>query len=185
MVKIQRTQCRIIGRDGSIGHSILTEASEIKRNDIVSLVYVFLDFRPVCCGRFATFTEPHEYFSFVGSGFVNVQQRHFKQFAVAEHITVKGHAAGAPASHSFPSDLLSPSGSAGILADLPVFYAAVSVTVVFFRETASWGGLVLVTIFLDYRHQGFRVVVVEHDLPCFSALQSFARKLLYRWKSTL
>src|SRR5690242_1838310 len=103
---------------------------------MVSLVCVFLDFRPVQCGRFAALTEPQEYCSFTGSRFVNVQERHFKQFAVAEHITVNRHTAGAPAPHGFPSDLVSLGWNAGILADLPVFHSAVPVTVVSLREAA-------------------------------------------------
>src|SRR5205814_10140500 len=124
----------------------------------------------------------HEYCSFGGSGFVNVQQWHFKQFAVVEHITVNRHAAGAPDPHGFPSDLLSPGWNASILADLPVFLSVVSVTVVSLREAARRFRLVLVVILLVHRHQGFCVVVVEHDLPCFSALQRFARELLCWWK---
>src|SRR5207302_8222862 len=113
-----------------IVHSLLTDAPEIKLNEIVFLVYVFLDFRPVCRACFAVFTEPHEGLSFVSSRLVNIQQWHFEQFAVAEHVTVNRHAAGAPDPHGFPSDLLSPGWNASILADLPVLHSTVFVIVV-------------------------------------------------------
>src|SRR5439155_22698889 len=76
----------------------------------------------------------------------------------------------------------SPGWNASKLADLPVLHSVVSVTVVSLREAARRFRLVLVVILLDHRHQGFCVAVLEHDLPCFSALQRFARELLCWWK---
>src|SRR6266705_2448057 len=91
-VQAQPTQRRIIRGDRGVGHTILAQAPEIKRNDIVSLIHIFLDFGPVCRGHLPAFTEPQEDCSFVSCGFMNVQQRHFKQFAMSQHIAVNRHA---------------------------------------------------------------------------------------------
>src|SRR5438477_447622 len=81
-------------------------------------------------------TEPHEGLSFVSSRLVNIQQWHFEQFAVAEHVTVNRNVARFPVPRGFPSNFLWPGWNASILADLPVFHATVFVIVVLLREAA-------------------------------------------------
>src|SRR6266571_4435742 len=66
---------------------------------------------------------------------------------------------------------------------MPIFHAAVTAIVICLREAASRSDLVLIEILFNYQHQGFCIAIVEPDLPCFSALQRFARKLFYCWKS--
>ena len=92
MIKIQRTQCRIIRGNRRVRHTSLAEAAEIKRDNIVALIHIFLDFRPIFRGRFAAFTEPQQESSFVSGRLVNVQHRDFKQLAMAQHIAVNRHA---------------------------------------------------------------------------------------------
>src|SRR6266704_4306889 len=183
MIKIQPTQRRIIRGDRGVGHTILAQAPEIKRNDIVSLIHIFLDFGPVCRGRFAALTEPQEDCSFVSCGFMNVQQRHFKQFAMSQHIAVNRHASLSPTTRGFPSNSLARGRDANIFALMPIFHAAVTAIVICLREAASRSDLVLIEILFNYQHQGFCVAELENDLARSSALQGFARKLLYCWKS--
>src|SRR5882672_260937 len=70
-----------------------------------------------------------------------------------------------------------------MFAYMPIFHSAVFVTVIFLRHSLSRPGLVLVVILSDHRHQRSCVAVIEHDLPCSSALQGFIREFLYRRKS--
>ena len=69
-----------------------------------------------------------------------------------------------------------------MFAYMPIFHSAVLVIVIFLREVVSRSGLVLVVILSDHHHQRSCVAVIEHDLPCSSALQLFIREFLYRRK---
>src|SRR5207245_10260630 len=101
----------------------------------------------------------------------------------AQPIAVNLHVACSPTTRGFPSNLLSRGRDANIFAHMPIFHAAVTAIVICLREAASRSDLVPIEILFNYQHQGFCIAIVEPDLPCFSALQRFARKLFYCWKS--
>src|SRR2546430_5533777 len=83
-----------------------------------------------------------------------------------------------PTPRSFPSNFFLPGRGAGVLANVPIFHAAVLVIIIFLRKTACRSGLMLVVILFDLRHQRFCVAELENDLARSSALQVFAAKLL-------